>query len=217
MKVGVDGTLLGAWADCRGARHILDAGTGCGLIALMLAQRFGDAEILAAEIEADAAQEAADNFSASPWEARITLMTTDLTRCEELTMVDHIVSNPPFFDSGVDASASARMLARHTKDFSPEWLLENARRMLRPEGLLSMIFPRSSLAFLVEKGEKCGMYLRRCTVVRGHETAPPKRVLAEFGNAPAAPVTPSTLILEQTPGTPTDEYRELCKDFYLKF
>ena len=39
MKVGMDGVLLGAWADASGSKRILDIGTGTGLIALMLAQK----------------------------------------------------------------------------------------------------------------------------------------------------------------------------------
>ena len=39
MKVGTDGVLLGAWVSLKGCNNLLDVGTGCGLIALMLAQR----------------------------------------------------------------------------------------------------------------------------------------------------------------------------------
>lgn len=48
MKVGTDGVLLGAWAQ--GGKKILDIGTGTGLIALMMAQRFPLAVIDAIEI-----------------------------------------------------------------------------------------------------------------------------------------------------------------------
>ena len=41
MKVGTDGVLLGSWAD--GGDRLLDIGTGTGLIALMMAQRFDGA------------------------------------------------------------------------------------------------------------------------------------------------------------------------------
>ena len=45
MKVGTDGVLLGAWAKLEHATHILDIGTGTGLIALMAAQRNSSAFI----------------------------------------------------------------------------------------------------------------------------------------------------------------------------
>ena len=48
MKVGTDGTLLGAWA--RGGKRVLDVGTGTGLIALMMAQRFCEAEVTGIDI-----------------------------------------------------------------------------------------------------------------------------------------------------------------------
>ena len=54
MKVGTDGVLLGAWADVRHSRSILDVGTGTGLIALMLAQRCPQAHIVGIDIDEEA-------------------------------------------------------------------------------------------------------------------------------------------------------------------
>lgn len=74
MKIGTDGVLLGAWAI--GAPissqpdeelSIMDVGSGTGLIALMLAQRFPKATIVGVECDRDAAEEGADNFAGSPW------------------------------------------------------------------------------------------------------------------------------------------------------
>ena len=57
MKVGTDGVLLGSWA-CSNADYeplrVLDVGTGTGLIALFLAQRFPNAQVIAIDIAPDA-------------------------------------------------------------------------------------------------------------------------------------------------------------------
>ena len=72
MKVGTDGVLLGAWANPpRVPQRILDVGAGSGLIALMLAQRFPTAEIEAIEPDADAYEQAVENFENSPWGDRL--------------------------------------------------------------------------------------------------------------------------------------------------
>ena len=64
MKVGMDGVLLGTWAAVDGARRILDAGCGCGLIALMCAQRNAGARIDAIDVHALSVEEASFNFAA---------------------------------------------------------------------------------------------------------------------------------------------------------
>ena len=59
MKVGTDGTLLGAWAH--GGDSILDVGTGTGLIALMMVQRFSKAQVTAIDIDEGAFRQAIEN------------------------------------------------------------------------------------------------------------------------------------------------------------
>ena len=55
MKVGTDGVLLGAWAEGQKARKNPRYGTGTGLIAIMLAQRYPLSQITAIEIDEAAA------------------------------------------------------------------------------------------------------------------------------------------------------------------
>lgn len=80
MKVGTDGVLLGAWADAPFGQHIsvLDIGTGTGLVALMMAQRFAKARILGIEIDPSAALQAAENAANSPFSNRISIVQTPL-------------------------------------------------------------------------------------------------------------------------------------------
>ena len=77
MKIGTDGVLLGAWAPAEGARRVLDVGTGSGLIALQMAQRLPEAQIVAIELDPSAAGQAAENFAASPWSDRLEVVCDD--------------------------------------------------------------------------------------------------------------------------------------------
>lgn len=69
MKVGTDGVLLGAWAQ--GGCRILDIGSGTGLISLMMAQRFPEAEVVGIDMDADACGQARENVMASPFCDRV--------------------------------------------------------------------------------------------------------------------------------------------------
>ena len=107
MKVGMDGVLLGAWADPSGATRILDVGTGTGLIALMMAQKNNRAQIDAIEVDQEAFNEAVLNCQQSSWNDRIRLELCSLQEFAERTncQYDLIVSNPPFFTNGGKSAA----------------------------------------------------------------------------------------------------------------
>lgn len=217
MKIGVDGVLIGAWADVSGAHTILDAGTGCGVVALMCAQRNAGAYVYAIDIDQASIDEAAGNFSNSPWGARMHALMERFGDCRT-RRYDLIVSNPPYFDSGVSHPDTSRLKARHKDELSPEILITVGPDMLAPGGKISMIVPSDQTENLLMIAEANGLGLVRLCRVKGHPTAPVKRTMLEFSNTPG-PSMPeeSGLTLELSPGTPTEQYRHLCKDFYLKF
>lgn len=220
IKVGVDGVLIGAWCCCETSRRVFDVGTGCGLIALMVAQRNPLCTVLAVDIDAASVKEARENAAGCDWSNRITV-----SQCDFLTMdvpegsLDLIVSNPPFFRSGVEEIASARMAARHQKSLPLEGLVSKSSQLLASGGRLSLILP---VWFEEEMTLLCSghdLYLLRRCYVRGHVEAPVKRVMMEFvkQEKPAGGVCGETLTLETSPGQPTERYRALCRDFYLRF
>ncbi len=100
MKVGTDGILLGAWAPIAQVKHVLDIGTGSGLLALMLAQRTDDRVMLdAVELDEEATAQARENVATSPWGARIQVHQGDIQQWQpaQTRRYELIVSNPPFF------------------------------------------------------------------------------------------------------------------------
>ena len=165
-------------------------------------------------------EEARENAADLPWEADVTFLQCDIAEYEAEPF-DLIVSNPPFFSSGISDPDTPRLLARHDGALSPLSLPGHAARLLLPGGRLAMIFPYERLEEVEEVAAKAGLAPIRITTVRGHSSAPVKRVLTEFmkpaDNDPIPPSLCHELTLETSPGVPSEEYRRLGHPFYLYF
>ena len=215
MKVGTDGVLLGAWADCEGAKNILDIGTGTGVIALMLAQRNTEAKIHAVEIDSTATQRARSNFDMSPWAERLDVECCAVQAFKPSEKFDLIISNPPYFVDSLLPPDAKRSTARHTHDLSFEELDKAVCRLLADDGRFALILPTAEFEKYLSITHL--HLVRRCDV---HPTtgAAVKRVMAEFAKSKiATPANENITIEQQRRGDYTEEYRVLTKDFYLKF
>ena len=217
MKVGTDGVLLGAWADVEsGSRcpRVLDVGTGSGLIAMMLAQRFPAAEITGIDVVEDACTEARANADASPWGGRIDIVCDDFmgyaSGCQ--VFFDAVVSNPPFFKSALKAPDRQRMLARHGDGLDYEKIIRAcASGLLASHGVLSMVSPVDREGDIIFDMEMAGMWLSRLTRVwTKPDAAAPSRLLWEMRLGKK--VHP-TRYHDLTIGSAA--YAELTHDFYL--
>ena len=145
MKIGTDGVLLGAWANCGGAATVVDVGTGTGLIALMMAQRYADARVLAIDVDNAACEDARANVAASPWTGRVTVIEGDVLGWIPDDSTGRplcIVSNPPFFTEALRSPDTARALARHGCGLGVESLIEWASGVMTgSDDSLSFIAP----------------------------------------------------------------------------
>lgn len=216
MKVGTDGVLLGAWASHEQPTNILDIGTGSGLVALMLAQRFPFAQITALEIDLQASQQAEENFKQSPWADRIKAFCTDFKTFESAAYFDLIVSNPPFHSEDTIPPEARRAKARTLSNFLPDYFFKKCNSWLAPNGRLQLILPLQNLTFWITAAQKNALFAVEQLQVQGYSHSPAKRVLCTFEKIRKTPVE-SNLILETERHRPTEAYRQLCKDFYLHF
>ena len=216
MKVGTDGVLLGAWCDVSGAKRVLDVGTGCGLIALMVAQRNADSTVLGIDIDADAVAEAEYNFKQSVWHDRLQASVQDfLTMSQETGAFDLIVSNPPFFTSGVKPADEARMNSRHVDALPIGKLIDNAAKLLAANGKLALIYPADNDGMVEECVEFSPLSISRKVHVSTIAGVAPKRTLWELVQGKTK-LMQSTLVIEKEPRVFSEEYVKLAKDFYLK-
>jgi tRNA1Val (adenine37-N6)-methyltransferase len=138
MKVGTDAVLLGAWADVTCAETILDIGTGCGLIALMAAQR-SNAHITAIDIDESTTLQSKENFLSSPWHDRLEAIHIEQFQPDYL--FDLIICNPPFFKNALKTPFHERNLARHNDSLSFESLVSHVNILLSENGKFFFILP----------------------------------------------------------------------------
>ena len=219
MKVGTDGVLLGAWARVEHCRHILDMGTGTGLVALMAAQR-SEAHIVAIDLDAEAVAQATDNVAASPWKERIHVLEADARNLEfkiqnSEFLFDSILCNPPFFENSLKCPDAQRTMARHTDTLTFDELARSAARLLAPEGELSVVIPHDRAHDMTVSCACHGLFATRQTIVVPVEGGKPKRILMAFTREGAAHA-PATLCIQDKQRQHTPEYVRLVEDFYLK-
>lgn len=219
MKVGTDGVLLGAWCSVEGAAQVLDIGTGCGLIALMIAQRNSDARISAIDIDVQAVNEAQENFAQSRWCDRLKAWNCDFRSYAQdcSSQYNLIVSNPPFFNETLLSPNQARTQARHTCSLSFADLINGAANMLSREGHLCIITPASSEQEIRLLAAATALQIARVTFVHPVAGAPAKRILWDFvKSAEFVYCQEEQLIIELSRLCYSEQYTALTRNFYLK-
>jgi tRNA1Val (adenine37-N6)-methyltransferase len=217
MKVGTDGVLLGSWAG-KGTipRRVLDIGSGSGLIALMLAQRFLEAEIEAVEIEEQCAKQCEENASASPFKDRIKSINTSIQEfaLKQDVKFDLLVSNPPFFIDSFTSENDQRNTARHNHSLRQHELLKAVTDLSHQKSVFAIILPVKEGELFIVKAREYPWYLNNQVYVKGSPESKEKRVLLEFTKS-ANQLVKNQLIIEEKRGVYTKEFSNLVKSFYL--
>ena len=219
MKVGTDGTLLGAWAALPPhAKKILDIGTGSGLIAIMAAQRHPTAKITAIDIDKDCVMQATENAVASPWAERIEVIETPLQEYSPEEKFDVIISNPPYFADSMHSPDKQRTTARHTASLSFKDLTDGVLRLLAEDGLFAVILPTTESELLLSASRGRLFTWRRCEVWSTPESGA-RRIMLELKREPPKDLAQKEKIIIEQGGRHvySEEYKSLTADFYLNF
>ncbi|MEQ8927660.1 MAG: methyltransferase [Fulvivirga sp.] len=215
MRVGTDAVVLGAWADISNQKKILEVGTGCGIISLMIAQRNADAIIDAIDIDEGSVEEARLNFNRSPWSKRLSVCKNSFQSFEPNQKYDHIISNPPFFESGTKSPVNKRQNARHTNMLTFEELIKNTKKLLAENGKLSLIIPFEEQERMYDVIERQQLNIHKKLNFKAKETTKIERVLLTIGSNTTEKEELS-MYQYNADGTWSSDYKNLTKDFYLK-
>lgn len=218
MKINTDGVLLGAIADADSPQSILDIGTGTGVIALMLAQRFTDAIIDAVEIDRSAAATAGLNFKNSIFHERLHIHCADINEFDGNLegKYDLIVSNPPFYINSLESPAERKTLAKHTEASFFGMLIMRIAGFLTDKGSCWLILSIDAAAEVKPLIKQNGMCLWRTTDVHSYPHSEPHRAILCFGFEEVSQQT-SKFTIYKTVGVYSEEYQKLLKPYFVIF
>lgn len=143
QKVGTDSMILGAWVASLNLhpKNILDIGTGTGVLALMMAQKYENSSVHAIEIDQANCSEAQYNFANSSFKDRVVGEHVSLGEFQPKIKFDLIISNPPYFSNSLKSGNLQKDTARHDSELSMIDLVEFIDAHLIEAGVGAIVYP----------------------------------------------------------------------------
>lgn len=216
MKVNTDGVLLGATAWHSAPKRILDIGTGTGVIALMLAQRFAEAIIEAVEIDAAASLTAGENFSKSKFNDRLLCQNIPIQEYNSADRFDLIVSNPPFFVNDMKSGEVRKGIARHADEDFFRMLVFQTEKLLAEDGKLWLVLPVKRADEVVEAAKRVELNLVERIQIRSDRDKLPFRQMICLSRTQGN-FRESYFDIYESMKQHTHQYKLLLRDFFLAF
>lgn len=218
MKVGTDSVLFASflpkYINCR---TILDVGTGCGVIALILAHKFPEACVYAIDIDENSYFECKSNFQNSPFKDRLNAISGDFKEYKPDFKFDLIVSNPPFFNTGIRPADIQKSIARHDDKLSFAELCAKSAELLNENGQLAVIIPSSRVIEFTKSAQTNKFFLINvcCIFPKRNRTA--NRHILIFSKQQKNFVEYNQITIREENLLYTSEYKNLVSEYYLDF
>lgn len=219
MKVCTDaclfGSLLPASKDGEKINHVLDIGTGTGLLSLMYAQRNLHAVIDAVEIEENAYQQAKENFTQSEWNDRINIFHTDIKNFNSDKKYDLIITNPPFYENELLSNEKNKNIAKHDEGIKLVDLIRIIKKHLAPTGSFAMLLPYNRIKYFEGLAAENNFFLHEKILIRQTPSHNFFRGILFFGYTKPG-IKTKELTIKDSDGNYTPEFAGLLKNYYLK-
>ena len=183
-RFSLDAVILGRLAQVSSGDRVIDLGTGCGIIPLILAATTQVKEIVGVEIQEELAEVARRNVALNGFYGIISILKEDLKNLPSLYSTgafDFILTNPPFRKraTGRINPQEQKSIARHEIAISLQEVLTVAHFLLKTQGKLFLIYPAFRLVDLFYEMRACDLEPKTLQCVHSRVNTPAKMVLVE--------------------------------------
>ena len=212
---GMDAVLLSGFARAKEGDHIIDLGTGTGIIPILMEAKTKASDFTGLEIQPESADMAQRSVELNHLESKIRIVTGDIKEASSLfgaATFDVVTSNPPYMTEhhGITNEKSPRAIARHELLCTLEDVISQAARLLRPGGSFYMVHRPFRLVDIMVLMREYHLEPKRMKLVYPYIDKEPNMVLIEGlrGGRPRLTVE-KPLIVYKEPGVYTDEIYDI--------
>lgn len=210
FPLSTDSMVLSAFVKLPKNARVLDLGSGCGTLGLLLCSRDGACHVTGVELDPCAHLAAEQNIRRNTLELRMESICADIRSVSgrfSPGSFSACVSNPPYF-SGGPASKSLPLARREDLCTVPE-LFDAASHALKFGGDFFLVHRPERLAELIAAGASHSLETKRLRLVRHRENGPVNLILLQFRKGAKPGLQWEELVLHRADGTPTPAYREI--------
>lgn len=217
FKLSTDSVLLADFAKTRRNGVCLDLGSGTGILEVLLAYKYPEAEITGIELQAHFADLSRENLTENGMESRVKIINADLREIRSLVKpesFDLIVSNPPYFaeNSGYSAPSDFRAVAREETSCTLADICGAAKWALRWGGAFALVHRPERLSEIFCAMTQAGIEPKRLRLISHNAFKAPSLVLIEGkrGGKKGLKIE-APLILTDASGGDSDEVQKIYR------
>lgn len=216
-RFSIDSVILASLATPPAGTTVLDLGTGCGIIPLILAYREPTLRFIGIELQSRLAALATENIELNGMQDRISILCQDICTLSVGALdgiVDYAISNPPYrpVNSGRINPDPQKALARHELAIDLSQLLKTARNMLRSGGRFILIYPAERLTDLICQMRKMDIEPKKLCIIFSIKNGPAKLVVLEGVRAGRPGIQDiSSLVIYRSDGRYTPQMAQMFK------
>lgn len=210
FPLSTDSMALASFVKLPRKARVLDLGSGCGTLGMLLCAKDSGCRVTGIELDEDAHQTALHNSRENQLQDRLHSICGNISHIPKLTdngSFDVCVSNPPYFTAGFLSQTTP--LARHEQTCSLESLISSAAWALKFGGDFFLVHKPERLAEIFAAACKYKLEPKRLCLVRHKEDGPVSLVLIQCRKGAKPGLNWEDMILFDRNGQPTEDYRQI--------
>ena len=212
---GIDAVLLSGFTKVRKGEHVLDLGTGTGIIPILLEAKTQGVHFTGLEIQPESAEMARRSVIYNHLEEKVSIVEGDIKNASSIfgnSSMDVITTNPPYMiaEHGLQNEGDAKTVARHEVLCNLDEILRESARILRPNGRFYMVHRPFRLAEIFSKMISYRIEPKRMRLVHPYVDKEPNMVLIEgYRDGKSRLTVEKPLVVYREPNVYTDEILEI--------